>query len=68
MDENIEAFMVHITFIRLKKPTILIHLAREAQIASLLSKKVTILDKYSDFSNVFLEEKASMLPKIIKLN
>ena len=30
LDENIEAFMVHIIFFSLNKPMILIHLAKEA--------------------------------------
>ena len=67
-DENIEAFMVHITFFSLRKPIILIHPAREIQIALLLTKKVKILTKYSDFFNVFSEEKASVLLEITNLN
>lgn len=34
----------------------------------MLAKKVKILAKYSDFSNVFLEKKALMLLEITKLN
>ena len=34
----------------------------------MLIEKVKILDKYSDFANVFSEEKALVLPKRIKLN
>ena len=41
---------------------------RVAQIAFLLTKKVKIPDKYSDFANVFLEEKALVLPECIELN
>ena len=42
LDENIEAFVVHMTFL-ISKMTI--HLAQKAQIALLLSKKVTVLEK-----------------------
>lgn len=34
----------------------------------MLTKKVKIPAKYLDFSNVFLEEKALVLPKISELN
>ena len=44
------------------------HLDRAAQIASLLTKKVRILDEYSDFTDVFLEEKAIVLSECNKLN
>ena len=45
-----------------------IHLNKAAQIASLLIEEVKILDKYSDFTNVFSEEKALVLPQRTKLN
>ena len=45
-----------------------IHPAQEAQIALLVAKEVKIPTKYSDFSDVFSEEKALILPKAIKLN
>ena len=35
---------------------------------SLLVKEVTILAKYSDFANVFLEKSANLLPKQIGVN
>ena len=41
---------------------------REAQIAFLLIEEVKILEKYSDFTNIFSEEKALVLPEHIKLN
>lgn len=46
----------------------LIHLAKKSQIVLLLTKKLTILEKYSDFFNVFSKEKILVLLKIIKLN
>ena len=45
-----------------------IHPAREAQIALLVAKEFKITTKYSDFSNVFLEEKASILPEATEMN
>ena len=45
-----------------------IHLAKEAQIALLVAEEVKIPIKYSDFSDMFLEDKALILPKAIKLN
>ena len=41
---------------------------KAAQIAFLLAEEVRILDEYSDFANVFSEEKALVLPKRTKLN
>ena len=55
---------MHVTFLS----TMAIDLVRKAQIASLVAKEVKIPTKYSDFSDVFLEKKASILPKAIKLN
>ena len=41
---------------------------RAAQIVSLLAKEVRIPDEYSDFADVFLEEKALVLPERTELN
>ena len=46
----------------------LIYPAWETQIALLIAKKVKILTKYLDFSNIFSKEKASILPRVTKLN
>ena len=46
----------------------LIHLAREAQIALLIAKKEKIPAKYLDFSNVISEKKALVLPELTELN
>ena len=64
LDKDNEVFVVHMTFLL----TIAIHLARKAQIALLVIKKVQILIKYSDFLNVFLKKKALVLLKAINLN
>ena len=68
LDENIKAFVIYVTFFSLKELTMIIHLVKEAQIALLLAKKVKILTKYSDFSDVFSEEKALVLPKLTNFN
>ena len=65
-DENVEAFMIYMTSFNLNLMPI--HLAREAQIATLVINKVQIPSKYSDFLDVFLEKKALILPKVINLN
>ena len=60
LDENIEAFMVHVSSLRSR---IIIYPAREAQIALLLAEKVTVLAKHLDFADVFLEKPANILLK-----
>ena len=45
-----------------------IHPVKEAWLALLLAKKVTVLAKYSDFAEVFLEESANVFPEQIKVN
>ena len=65
MDEKSETFFVHLAVLNLIPG---IHPDRAAQIASLLAKKIRIPDKYSDFANVFLEEKTLVLPERTKLN
>lgn len=66
LDENVKSFVMYVTSLSLS--LMLIYLAREAQIASLIPKKVKILAKYSDFSNVFSKKKALVLLKLTKLN
>ena len=66
LDENVETFVVHVKSLSLS--SMLIFPAQEAQIALLIAKKVKIPAKYSDFSDVFLEKKALVLPKITNLN
>ena len=64
LDEHVEAFVVHVTSLS----TMPIYPAREAQIASLVAEEVKIPTEYSDFSDVFLEEKASILPEATEMN
>ena len=66
LDENVEAFLVYVTSLSLN--LISIHLAREAQIASLVAKEVKILTKYSDFAGVFSKEKTLILPEVTEWN
>ena len=65
LDENLETFVVHVVSFNL---TPRLHLDRAAQIASLLAKEVKISDEYSDFADVFSEEKALVLPECTELN
>ena len=60
LDENIEAFVVHVSFLELRMT---IEPAREAQLALLLTEKVTVPVKFSDFADVFLEKSANVLPE-----
>ena len=46
----------------------IIHPARNAQIALLLAEKVNVLVEYTDFVNVFLKESAKVLPKRTGIN
>lgn len=46
----------------------LIYLDKKIQIAFLLTKKVMILDKYSNFADVFSEKKVLVLLKQTNLN
>ena len=57
LDKNIEAFMVHVSFLSLESK-MTIHSAWEAQIALLLAEKVTVPAKYSDFADVFSKKSA----------
>ena len=60
LDKNIEAFVVHVSFLGSRMS---IYPAKKTQLASLLTKKVTVPTEYSDFANVFLEKLANVLPE-----
>ena len=64
-DKKSKTFVIHVASLNL---TPRIHPDKTTQIASLLVEKVGILDKYSDFGNIFSEEKALMLPERTELN
>ena len=57
---------MYVTFFSLN--FILLYPAQKVEIVLLVGKKVKILIKYLDFSNVFLKEKALSLPEAIELN
>ena len=65
LDEKSETFVVYVASLNLIPE---IHSDKTAQIASLLTEKVKILDKYSDFTDVFSEEKTLVLPERTELN
>ena len=60
MDENVEAFVLHVSSLGLKMS---IHPAKDTQLALLLTKEVTMPVKYSDFADVFSEKSANVLPE-----
>ena len=67
LDENIEAFVVHVSSLSLgSKMTI--YPAWEAQIAFLVTEKVTVPAKYSDFADVFFKKSAKVLLKRTGIN
>lgn len=66
LDKNVKAFLIHVISFSLS--LMLIHFAKKAQIILLITKKVKILAKYPDFSNIFLEKKALILLELIKFN
>ena len=49
LDGNVKAYVIHVSFLSLK----LIHWDRKAQIPSLLTKKVIVLEKHLNFASVF---------------
>ncbi len=62
-----EAFAVHAALLSLGAK-ILVHPAREVQIASLLAKKVIIPAEYSNLADVFSKESAAELPERSDIN
>ena len=65
LDENIKAFVVYVSSLESRMT---IHLARKAQLALLLVKKVTVLAEYSNFADMFSEQSANVLPERIGVN
>ena len=67
LDKNSETFVIHVASLNLAlAPGI--YPDRVAQIAFLFTKEVKILDEYSDFTDIFLEEKALVSPKQTEFN
>ena len=65
LDPEHETFVVHVVSLNLVPG---IYPDREVRIASLLTEEVKIPDEYSDFTDVFSEEKALVLPERTELN
>lgn len=68
LDEISKTFIVHVTILEAQLAKLSTHLNKEAQIAFLLIKKVIILKKYSDFPDIFLEQKVLVLLQQTNLN
>ena len=58
MDENVEAFVMNVSSLRLRMT---IHPVRKAQLASPSTKEVSMPTKYLDFADVFLKKPAKIL-------
>ena len=67
LDPNKEVFVVHVATITSKMA---IYLARQAQIASLKAEEafVTVPKEYSDYTNIFSEKLAAVLPEHTEIN
>ena len=70
LDENSETFVMHIATLEAPLSGMTIHPLREAQIAALKQYEAPtkVPAKYSDFSNVFSEKEALVLPEQTDLN
>lgn len=66
LDEDVEAFIVHMISLSLGWMTI--YRARKAQIALLLIKEVTVLTKYINFTDVFSKKLLEIFPKWTYIN
>lgn len=66
MDKDVKAFIMYMNSLSLR--SMMIYLARKAQIALLLCEKVIILTRYADFADVFAKELAKMLPERTNIN
>ena len=65
MDEDVEVFVVHVGSLGSRMN---IHLAREAQLSLLVTKKVIMPTEYSDFADVFLEKLANVFSERTRAN
>lgn len=61
LDLEKETFVVYIAFLNIK---IIVYLTWKAQIALLIIEKITILEEYLDFANIFSKELAAELSKL----
>ena len=67
LDENSETFVIYVASLNLA-PAPGIHQDKAAQIAFLFTKEVMTSEEYSDFTDVFSEEKALILPEQTEFN
>ena len=65
LDDNFQAFVLHVSSL-ISRMTI--HPAREAQLALLLAKKVTVPTEYSDFADIFSKKSANVLSEQTEAN
>ena len=68
LDAESKTFVMYILALETLLLGLLIQPDKKAQIIFLLTKKVIIPDKYSNFANIFSEKKALVLPEQTKLN
>lgn len=66
LDKNVEAFIIYMICFNLS--LILIYQVKKVKITLLLTKKIKIKVKYSDFLNIFLEKNVLVLSKLNKSN
>ena len=57
-------FIIHIVFLSLK----LIYIAKNSSIILMFTKKITVLAKYLDFTNIFSKKLATKVLKQLKIN
>lgn len=67
-NKNSKTLVIHLMILKALLVEMLIYLYRKFQIASLLTKKGMILDKYSDFKVIFFEKRALVLLEQTNLN
>ena len=60
LDENVEALVVYVSFLRLKMS---IYPVRKAQLVLLVIKEANVPIKYMDFADIFSEKSANIPPK-----
>lgn len=53
LNKNFKTFVVYIVALKALLLGLSIYLEKKIQIASLLTKKITILNKYSDLADIF---------------
>lgn len=57
LDKNFETFVMHIVILKTPLAKILVYLDKKAQITFLFIKRITIWNKYSDFTDVFFKKR-----------